>query len=56
MRVTVKTLLVVSGHMRSDSVMLLVYDGMRIISGAPVLYYRSLGTAPTMLGRGLYSG
>jgi hypothetical protein len=33
------------GHLRLDSVWLLVYVNMRTISEAPVLYYRSLGTA-----------
>jgi hypothetical protein len=31
-------------HPRSNSVELLVYDGMHIISWASVLYYRSLGS------------
>jgi hypothetical protein len=39
------------GHSRLDSVELLVYDGMRTISEVPVYYYRSLGTAPTLLKR-----
>jgi hypothetical protein len=39
-------------HPRSDLVRLLVYDGMHTFLGAPVLYYRSLGTAPTLLGMG----
>jgi hypothetical protein len=37
------------GHPRSDLVGLLVYDGMCTISGAPVLYYRSLETVPSLL-------
>jgi hypothetical protein len=40
------------GHPRSDSVELLVYNGMRTISEGPMLYYRSLETAPTIAGRG----
>jgi hypothetical protein len=40
------------GHPRLDSVGLLVCDGMHIISGAPMLYYRSLMIASTLLGRG----
>lgn len=40
------------GHPMSDSVGLLVYDGMSIISGASVLYYRSFETTPTLLERG----
>jgi hypothetical protein len=35
-------------HPRSDSVGLLVYDAMRTISEAPLLYYRSLRTAPNL--------
>jgi hypothetical protein len=40
------------GHPRSDSVGLLVDDGMRIILLAPVLYYRSLGIVPTLPSKG----
>jgi hypothetical protein len=42
------------GHPMSNSVELLVYDGTYtyITDGAPVLYYKSLEAAPTMLGRG----
>jgi hypothetical protein len=40
------------GHTRSDSVGLLVYDGMRIIYGTPMLYYMSLGIASTLLRMG----
>jgi hypothetical protein len=36
------------GHLRLDSVGLLVYDGMCTIFGAPMLYFRSLWTMPTM--------
>jgi hypothetical protein len=36
------------GHLRSDSAELLVYDGMCTISGASVLYYRSIEIAPTL--------
>jgi hypothetical protein len=36
------------GHPRLDLVGLLVYDGMYAISRAPMLYYRSLGTMPTL--------
>jgi hypothetical protein len=39
-------------HSRSNSVGLLVYDGMCTIFGAPLLYYRSLRTTLTLLGRG----
>jgi hypothetical protein len=41
------------GRLRSNLVGLLVYDGMRTISRTPMLYYRSLGTASTLLGKGL---
>ncbi len=37
------------GHLKSDLVGLLVYDGMCTISGSPVLYYKSLGIVPTLL-------
>jgi hypothetical protein len=40
------------GHPRSDSVGLQVYDSMHKISGAPMLYYRSLGTMLTLPKRG----
>jgi hypothetical protein len=33
------------GHPMSNSVRLLIYNGIRTISGRLVLYYRSLGTA-----------
>jgi hypothetical protein len=39
-------------HSRLDSIRLLIYDSMRTIFGAPVLYYKSLGTTPTLSGRG----
>jgi hypothetical protein len=39
------------GHTRSDSVGLLVFDGMRIVFGAPMLYNRPLKIVPTLLGR-----
>jgi hypothetical protein len=35
-------------HPRLNLVGLLVYDGMCTIFGVPVLYYRSLGTVPTL--------
>jgi len=38
------------GHPRSNSVRLLVNDGIRTIYGAPVLYYRTIGTASTLPG------
>jgi len=40
------------GYLRSDSIGLLVYDGMCTISGSPVLYYKSLGIALTLPMRG----
>jgi hypothetical protein len=39
------------GHLRLDSVGLLVYDGMHTYLG-PVLYSKSLGAAPTLPGMG----
>jgi hypothetical protein len=39
-------------HPMSDSIRLLIYDSMRTIFGALVLYYKSLGTTPTPSGRG----
>jgi hypothetical protein len=41
------------GHPSSDSVGLLVYDGMRTIFRTSVLYYRNLGIAPILSRRGL---
>jgi hypothetical protein len=41
------------GHLRSDSVLLLVYDGMRSISEEPVLYYKSLEITLTLLRQGV---
>jgi hypothetical protein len=38
------------GHSRSNSVGLLVYDGIHTISGVLVLYYKSLETTPTLSG------
>jgi hypothetical protein len=43
-------------HLMSNSVGLLVYDVMCTISRAPMLYYRSLRTTPTLPGRGYYPG
>lgn len=40
------------GHPMSNSVELLVYDDMRIYSGAHVLYYMPIGTASILLGMG----
>jgi predicted glycosyltransferase involved in capsule biosynthesis len=40
-----------AGYSRSDSVGLLVYDDIRTIFRASVLYYMSLGTTPTLPGR-----
>jgi hypothetical protein len=39
-------------HPRSNSVELLVYDDMCTILRVLVLYYRSLGTAPTLIRKG----
>jgi hypothetical protein len=36
------------GHPRLDSVGLVVYDGMGQFLRAPVLYYGSVGTTPTL--------
>jgi len=36
------------GYPRLDLIGPLVYDGMHTISGAPVLYYRSIRTGPTL--------
>jgi hypothetical protein len=44
------------GYPRSDLVGLLVNDGMRTISEAPVLYYRFLRTSQTLSGKGSYPG
>jgi hypothetical protein len=52
-----RTSLVGVGHWRSDSIMPLM---LRMVccamAGALALYYRSLGTAPTLLKRGNISG
>jgi hypothetical protein len=42
------------GHPRSNSIVLLVYDGMHTISEASVLHYKSLGIALTPLGMCYY--
>jgi hypothetical protein len=44
------------GHLRSDSVGLLAYDGIRKIYGASVLYYKALGTAPTLQKKKMIKG
>jgi hypothetical protein len=36
------------GYSRSNLIELLVYDGMRTIFRASVLYYKSIGIAPTL--------
>jgi hypothetical protein len=52
-KVMITALLVSSvGQLKSNSVGLLVYDSMHIISGALVLSYRSLGITSTMPRRG----
>jgi hypothetical protein len=39
------------GHPRSNSIGLLIYDGICTIYEAPMLYYKSLGIALTLLWR-----
>jgi hypothetical protein len=52
-----RTLLVGVGHSRLDSIVLLMLRMVCCaIAGALVLYYRSLGTAPTLLKMGNISG